>query len=85
MKVLLVIVVGLHFALLGANGVALCALPYAVLSGRHDWMLVVPLLHWLIWSASGHRCVLTDAENYCRRRLGLAEIAGFIEHYVLGR
>ena len=83
MKALWAIIVASHFSLLVANASAFCALPYWVLFRGGPWFVAVPLMHWQVW-AVGHCCVLTDAENYCRRACGWPEIPGFIEHYLVG-
>lgn len=78
-KLLLILLVIVHFAMVLVNIVSLFILPmYA------PWYIAMPVDTYLInLTFTRMPCAATNLENRLRRLLGMKEIGGFIGHYVV--
>lgn len=76
-RLLLGIVVALHFTILVINTLALFILPFT-----YPVYVWVPICHFIVWAGFNHKCPLTIMENNLRMKLGKPLIPGFLEHYI---
>ncbi len=83
MIVLWIIVVMVHFLGCIAVVVAGCLLPFCG-APWPVWFTLGTLLVQMVFDANV-TCILTDFENYLRRKIQWPEIDGFVNHYFLNR
>ena len=78
MRLLLILLVIVHFIVIIGNTCAFFYLPFVV-----DWYLALPLCSFIFFIslAPGKTCPLTRLENKLRRKCGLPTINAFIKHY----
>ena len=73
----LIIVIVVHFILCAAFATAFFCLPFST-----EWYVAVPIMSFQVFFVTNRfRCIITDAENYLRAKLGMRKIGGFVGHY----
>ena|SRR5579872_5103423 len=70
-------VVTIHMALVLALVASFFVLPFA-----QPWYVATPLCIFVYFYCTNKvKCLMTDFENYLRRKVGLKVIGGFVGHY----
>ena len=76
---LLVLIIGIHFAVVISLILAFCILPFT-----QPLLLWIPINVCIARIATSNRvCILTEIENSLRIKVGMRPITGFIGHYLL--
>ncbi len=79
MKVLLLLLIIVHFVIVLAVPVCFVVIPFAT-----PWYVAIPLMIYLFnLCYTNVQCGLTRLENQLRLKIGLPKIDGFIKHYMV--